>query len=215
MKVLIAASILSANLLKLGEEIEAVQKAGVDMLHLDIMDGHFVPNLSYGAEAVRAIKSIASVPLGVHLMIDNPGLYLEEFASAGATTVTVHVEACVHLHRVVRQIKGLGIKAGVALNPATPVESIQYLIGELDAVLVMSVDPGFGGQEFIPQMLQKISRARRLLGDGVDIMVDGGIKRENIRQIVQAGASILVVGTGIFTSSDYAETIKTLRGNTT
>lgn len=212
MKVLIAPSILSADFARLAEQVEAVQKAGADMLHLDIMDGHFVPNITFGPAVVGAIKSAATIPLDVHLMIENPERYVEDFVSVGADILTVHVEACPHLHKVIHQIKDLGIEAGVSLNPSTPVESIKYMVDDLDLVLVMSVNPGFSGQTFIPQALGKISRARELVGDGVNIQVDGGITSENAGRVVQAGANILVAGSSVFSASDYAEAIKALRG---
>jgi ribulose-phosphate 3-epimerase len=211
-KVLIAPSILSADFARLAEQVEAVQKAGADMLHLDIMDGHFVPNITFGPAVVGAIKSVATIPLDVHLMIENPERYVEDFVSVGADILTVHVEACPHLHKVIHQIKDLGIEAGVSLNPSTPVESIKYMVDDLDLVLVMSVNPGFSGQTFIPQALGKISRARELVGDGVNIQVDGGITSENAGRVVQAGANILVAGSSVFSASDYAEAIKALRG---
>jgi ribulose-phosphate 3-epimerase len=211
-KVLIAPSILSADFARLAEQVEAVQKAGADMLHLDIMDGHFVPNITFGPAVVGAIKSVATIPLDVHLMIENPERYVEDFVSVGADILTVHVEACPHLHKVIHQIKDFGIEAGVSLNPSTPVESIKYMVDDLDLVLVMSVNPGFSGQTFIPQALGKISRARELVGDGVNIQVDGGITSENAGRVVQAGANILVAGSSVFSASDYAEAIKALRG---
>ncbi len=212
MKVLIAPSILSADFARLAEEVEAVQKAGADMLHLDIMDGHFVPNITFGPAVVGAIKSSAAVPLDVHLMIEKPEDYVDDFVAVGADILTVHVEACPHLHKVIHQIKDLGVKAGAALNPSTPVEQIQYMAEDLDMVLVMSVNPGFSGQKFIPQALKKISRVRELVGGKVDIQVDGGITRDNALKVVRAGANILVAGSSVFGAPDYADAISVLRG---
>ena len=212
MKALIAPSILSADFARLAEEVEAVQAAGADMLHLDIMDGHFVPNISFGPAVVGSIKSVAQVPLDVHLMIENPESYVQDFFSVGADILTVHVEACLHLHKVVQQIKDLGAKAGVSLNPATPVESIKHVADDLDMVLVMSVNPGFSGQKFIPHALGKIFHTRELVGERVDIQVDGGITPENSKKAIEAGANILVAGSSVFSASDYAEAIKALRG---
>lgn len=215
MNVLIAPSILSADFSRLAEEVKAVQEAGADMLHLDIMDGHFVPNITFGPAVVAAIKSVAEVPLDVHLMIENPQTYIKDFFSAGADILTVHMEACTHLHSVIHQIKDTGIKAAVALNPSTPLENIEYVVEDLDMVLVMSVNPGFGGQKFIPQAMKKISRARKLVGDRIDVQVDGGITPENAAEVVRAGANILVAGSAVFSAPDYAERIRSLRGNVT
>ena len=212
MKALIAPSILSADFARLAEEVEAVQAAGADMLHLDIMDGHFVPNISFGPAVVGSIKSVAQVPLDVHLMIENPESYVQDFFSVGADILTVHVEACLHLHKVVQKIKDLGAKAGVSLNPATPVESIKHVADDLDMVLVMSVNPGFSGQKFIPHALGKIFHTRELVGERVDIQVDGGITPENSKKAIEAGANILVAGSSVFSASDYAKAIKALRG---
>jgi ribulose-phosphate 3-epimerase len=210
--VLIAPSILSADFARLAEEVEAVQKAGADMLHLDIMDGHFVPNITFGPAVVGAIKSVATIPLDVHLMIENPGDYIRDFASVGADILTVHAEAARHLHKVLAQIRDTGARAGVSLNPSTPVDHIGDIIGDLDMILVMSVNPGFSGQKFIPQALGKVSRARELGGSRVDIQVDGGITPENAGTVVDAGANILVAGSSVFSRPDYAEAIAALRG---
>lgn len=212
MNALIAPSILSADFARLAEEVKAVQEAGADMLHLDIMDGHFVPNITFGPAVVGSIKSVARVPLDVHLMIENPENYIEDFVSAGADMLTVHVEACLHLHKVIHQIKDLDVKAAVSLNPATPVETIKHVVSDLDMVLIMSVNPGFSGQKFIPQALGKVSQARELAGDNIDIQVDGGITRENAKGVVEAGANILVAGSSVFSAGDYAEAIRALRG---
>lgn len=212
MKVLIAPSILSADFSRLAVEVEAVQKAGADMLHLDIMDGHFVPNITFGPAIVGAIKSVAAIPLDVHLMIENPEDYVEDFVSVGTDILTIHVEACPHLHKVIHQIKDSGVKAGAALNPSTPIDPIKYMAEDLDMVLVMSVNPGFSGQKFIPQALKKIAHVRELVGAKVDIQVDGGVTRENAPKIIRAGANILVAGSSVFGASDYAEAIASLRG---
>ena len=212
MNVLIAPSILSANFCKLGEEVEAVQRAGADILHLDVIDGHFAPNITFGPAVVGAIKSVAKIPLDVHLMIENPSDYVEDFASVGADSITVHVESCPHLHRVIHQIRDLGVKAAASLNPSTPIENIRYMVDDLDMVLLMSVNPGFSGQKFIPQILKKIEHARELVGADLDIQVDGGVTRENAATIIGAGANILVAGSAVFSSSDYAEAIAALRG---
>ncbi len=213
MKVQIAPSILSANFARLADEVTAVEKAGADMLHLDIMDGHFVPNITFGPAVVAAIKSVSTVPLDVHLMIENPADYVEDFAKAGASIITVHVESCPHLHRVIHQIKDLGVKAGASLNPSTPADHVRYLIDDLDMVLVMSVNPGFSGQKFIPQILSKIRHTRELMNNAIDLQVDGGITRDNAAKVIEAGANILVAGSSVFSSPDYAAAISSLRGD--
>ncbi|GAB4341445.1 MAG: ribulose-phosphate 3-epimerase [Candidatus Abyssubacteria bacterium] len=212
MKVLIAPSILSADFARLAEEIKAVEEAGADMLHLDVMDGHFVPNITFGPAVVGAIKSVAQVPLDVHLMIENPGSYVEDFVSVGADILTVHAEACTHLHKTIYQIKESGVKVGVSLNPSTPVESLTYVKDDIDLVLVMSVNPGFGGQKFIPRSLEKIARVREVVNKKVDVQVDGGITPANAGKVVKAGANILVAGSSVFGAPNYADAIKALRG---
>ena len=212
MKVQIAPSILSANFSRLAEEVKKVEEAGADLLHLDIMDGHFVPNITFGPPVVGAIKSVASVPLDVHLMIENPADYIEDFANVGADIITVHVESCPHLHRVIHQIKDLGVKAGASLNPSTPVDNVRYLVDDLDMLLIMSVNPGFSGQKFIPQIMKKIVHAREMIGPAVDLQVDGGITKENAANVIQAGATILVAGSSVFSAADYAIAIRNLRG---
>lgn len=210
----IAPSLLSADFLRLGEEIKAAETAGADILHIDIMDGHFVPNITIGPAIVSAIRKITSLPLDVHLMIEDPDKFLGEFIKAGSDYITVHIEASVHLHRTVHLIKESGVKAGVSLNPATPVWSLEHILPDLDIVLLMSVNPGFGGQEFIPCILDKIRALKQIIiqrGFDALIEVDGGIKVENAKEIASAGADILVMGSGFFNSEDYGELMKTLR----
>lgn len=201
----IAPSILSADFSRLGEQVRESIQAGADYIHVDVMDGHFVPNMTLGPLVVSAIKPIAAaggVPLDVHLMIESPERLIPDFARAGADFLTVHVETCPHLHRTVQMIKELGVKAGVTLNPATPLVTLEEILPEVDQLLIMTVNPGFGGQTFVSNGLSRISRLRRMLQernlDHVDIEVDGGLKPENVAQVVQAGASVLVVGSAIF-----------------
>jgi len=210
----IAPSILSANFLKLGEEIKAAEVAGADMLHIDIMDGHFVPNITIGPFIVESIRKATSLPLDVHLMIEEPDKYLGDFIKAGADYLTVHYEASVHLHRTVQWVKESGVKAGVSLNPATPVWSLEHIIPDVDIVILMSVNPGFGGQGFIPQIIDKIKALKNFInGKGLStfIEVDGGVKLDNAKDIASAGADILVMGSAFFSSDDYGTTIKRLR----
>ncbi|WML27520.1 ribulose-phosphate 3-epimerase [Neobacillus sp. OS1-33] len=211
----IAPSILSADFSKLGEEIIAVEKGGADYIHVDVMDGHFVPNITIGPLIVEAIRPITKLPLDVHLMIENPDQYIGAFAKAGADYITVHVEACRHLHRTIQNIKSFGIKAGVVLNPATPVESIQHIIGDIDMVLLMSVNPGFGGQKFIPEILPKIKKVKEMAeqkGLDIEIEIDGGVNSETAKLCVEAGATVLVAGSAIYNQEDYAEAISLIRG---
>jgi ribulose-phosphate 3-epimerase len=212
----IAPSILSADFSRLGEDIQAVDQAGADYIHVDVMDGHFVPNITIGPLVVDALRKVTDKPLDVHLMIENPDLYIPEFARAGADIITVHQEAVPHLHRTVQLIKSLGKKAGVSLNPATPVETLDVILDELDLVLIMSVNPGFGGQSFIPSALDKIRALRRRImqrGLATELEVDGGVKIDNIGEVVAAGADVLVAGSAIFNTGDYAATIRALREN--
>jgi ribulose-phosphate 3-epimerase len=211
----IAPSILSADFAKLGEEINAVEKAGADYIHIDVMDGHFVPNITIGPLIVNAIRPITTLPLDVHLMIENPDQYIEAFAKAGADYITVHVEACRHLHRTIHYIKSFGVKAGVVLNPATPVETIQHIIADIDMVLLMSVNPGFGGQKFIPEVLPKIRKVKKMADDkGLDleIEIDGGVNPETAKMCIEAGANVLVAGSAIYNEDDYAKAISLIRG---
>jgi ribulose-phosphate 3-epimerase len=211
---LIAPSILSADFARLADEVAAVERAGADLLHVDVMDGHFVPNLTVGPPIVEALKKVTKLPLDVHLMITNADAFIQEFAEAGADYLTVHVEACPHLHRTIQSIKERGVKAGVTLNPATPIASLQEILPDVDLVLIMSVNPGFGGQKFIPSAINKVAAARAML-DGIHsralLEVDGGIKAENASQVVAAGATVLVAGSAIFSQRDYAGTIAALR----
>ena len=210
----LAPSILAADFLKLGEEIQAAEAAGADMLHIDIMDGHFVPNITIGPSIVQSIRKITSLPLDVHLMIEEPDKYLRDFIKAGADYLTVHYEASVHLHRTVQWIKERGIKAGVSLNPATPVWNLEHILPYTDLALLMSVNPGFGGQKFIPEVIEKIKILKKLLrekGLSTLIEVDGGVKIENALEIISAGADILVMGSAFFNSKDYGTVIKQFR----
>lgn len=212
----IAPSILSADFAHLADEIAAVEKAGADMVHVDVMDGHFVPNLTIGPPIVEAIRKVTKLPLDVHLMMTNPDDFIGEFAEAGADYLTVHVEACPHLHRTVQSIKEKGVKAGVTLNPATPLTSVEAILPDADLLLIMSVNPGFGGQRFIPGVLDKIRRARAMIrqsGRPILLEVDGGVKADNAGEIVNAGADILVAGSAIFEAPgrDYRRAIAQLR----
>ncbi|HSF68315.1 MAG TPA: ribulose-phosphate 3-epimerase [Nitrospiraceae bacterium] len=210
----IAPSILSADFARLADEVAAVEKAGADFLHIDVMDGHFVPNLTVGPPIVAALRKVTKLPLDVHLMITNADTYISEFAEAGADYLTVHVEACPHLHRTVQSIKEHNVKAGVTLNPATSLSTIEEILPDVDLVLIMSVNPGFGGQTFITSCLRKTVSARAMIdqsGSRALLEVDGGVKIENAAQVLDAGADVLVAGSAIFSSRDYAGTIAALR----
>ena len=218
MTVRIAPSILSADFAVLGAQIAAVERGGAALIHVDVMDGHFVPNLSIGVPVVRSIRKVATVPLDVHLMIEEPDRYLEAFVKAGAAMISVHVEVLPHLHRTLQAIKELGARAGVALNPSTPVGTLEEVAGMVDHVLVMSVNPGFGGQTFIPRSESKIQAVRALLnrqGNAAPIEVDGGIDASNVARIVEAGATILVAGTSIFGTGDPEQATRDLRAAAT
>jgi ribulose-phosphate 3-epimerase len=214
MKIQIAPSILSADFGRLAEEVRSVEMAGADVIHIDVMDGHFVPNITIGPMVVKALRSVTKLPLDVHLMIEFPDRYIEAFARAGASWLTVHVEACTHLHRTIQAIKAFGIKAGAVLNPATPPSILEYVLADLDLVLVMSVNPGFSGQHFISSSFDKIRHLRKLvagLDHYVPIEVDGGVNSQTIKAVVSAGADICVAGSAIFGSRDYAATIEKLK----
>lgn len=210
----IAPSILSADFARLADEIARVERGGADLLHIDVMDGHFVPNLTVGPPVVEALRKVTKLPLDVHLMMTNPDAFVAEFAEAGADYLTVHVETCPHLHRTVQSIKERGVKAGVSVNPATPIGLLEEIARDADLILIMSVNPGFGGQQFIPSSLQKIAQARQLIDrvkSQAALEVDGGVKPDNAGQIIQAGADILVSGSAIFCATDYGAVIAALR----
>lgn len=212
----IAPSILSADLARLGEQVQAAEAAGADYIHVDVMDGRFVPTMTFGPPIVRSLRPITRLPIDVHLMMEMPERQIAAFAEAGADILTVHVETCPHLHRTVEQIKGLGVRAGVTLNPATPLISLEEILPEIDMVLVMSVNPGFGGQAYLPASSAKIARLRRMLDNRglshVDVEVDGGVKADNAADIVAAGANVLVLGTAVFNhDATVGENITRLR----
>jgi ribulose-phosphate 3-epimerase len=212
----IAPSILSADFARLGEEVAAIAAGGADYVHVDVMDGHFVPNITIGPLVVEALRPVTDLPLDVHLMIERPDQYIPAFAEAGADIITVHYEATAHLHRTVQLIHSLGKKAGVSINPATPVSCLDVILDELDLVLVMTVNPGFGGQAFIPACLPKIEALRQQIdrrGCAVELEVDGGVKLDNIARIAAAGANVMVAGSAVFGAPDYAATIAALRAN--
>jgi ribulose-phosphate 3-epimerase len=211
----IAPSILSADFSALGEEIRRVERAGADLIHIDVMDGHFVPNLTFGPPVIAAVRAVTKLPFDVHLMIDNPQEMLESFIDAGADIVTVHAETAPHLHRLLQAIRQRGLKAGVSLNPSTPLAAVEEVLDAVDMVLVMSVNPGFGGQKFIPATVDKISRLRAMITErklAVDIEVDGGIVPATACQVVAAGANILVAGSAVYGAADMAAAIREIRG---
>jgi ribulose-phosphate 3-epimerase len=213
-KIRVAPSILSADFAALGRAIAAVEDGGADLIHVDVMDGHFVPNITIGPPVVKAVKRVARVPLDVHLMISDPDHYAECFVEAGADMLSVHVEVLPHLHRTIGLIKSLGVKAGVVLNPSTPVTALEEIAGDVDFVLVMSVNPGFGGQKFIPKSVQKVATIRSLLdraGNSAPIEIDGGIDLSNVARVVDAGVEIVVAGSAIFNTADPAAATRALK----
>ena len=210
----IAPSILSADFSRLGEEVIAAEKAGADLVHVDVMDGHFVPNITIGPLVVTSVKKVASIPLDVHLMIEDPDKYVRDFADSGADIITVHQEASVHLHRTIQNIKEGGVKTAVSINPATPVSSIELILPYVEMVLIMSVNPGFGGQKFIPEALTKIRQLRDIIHKNnyrTEIEVDGGVHIDNVAEVVRAGADIVVMGSAFYNSENYDETVRIVR----
>lgn len=211
-----APSILSADFARLLEDVKKVERAGCEYLHIDVMDGHFVPNITLGPAIVKSLRKDVNMVFDAHLMIENPDNYIKDFVDAGCDMIVVHEEACTHLHRTIQNIKSFNIKAGVALNPATPIENIKYILNDIDMVLIMTVNPGFGGQSFIGTMIDKIKELKALIdekGLDVDIQVDGGIKPSNVSEVVKAGANVIVAGSAIFNSNDIEATVKEFRLN--
>ena len=210
----IAPSILAANFSKLGEEIKEVEEAGADLIHIDVMDGHFVPNITMGPLIVEAVRPITNLPLDVHLMIENPDLYIEQFVKAGADYITVHVEACPHLHRTLQLINAYDVKSGVVLNPHTPVESILHVLDQVDMVLFMTVNPGFGGQKFIDTVLPKVKQLSTIIKErdlAIDIQIDSGVDEKTIGPCVEAGANILVAGSAVFGKADRKAALQAIK----
>jgi len=210
----LAPSILSADFSRLGDEIKAVEEAGADYIHIDVMDGHFVPNITIGPLVVEAIKNVTKLPLDVHLMISNPDKYIKDFIKAGSNILSVHAETCPHLQRTINHIRELGIKPAVVLNPSTSLSTLEYILEEVDMVLLMTVNPGFGGQKFISSMIPKIKKLRKLIDEKhlpVELEVDGGINLDNISKVVKAGADVIVAGSAVFKSKDCKETVMQLK----
>lgn len=211
-----APSILSADFARLLEDVKKVERAGCEYLHIDVMDGHFVPNITLGPAIIKSLRKDVNMVFDAHLMIENPDNYIKDFVDAGCDMIVVHEEACTHLHRTIQNIKSFNVKAGVALNPATPIENIKYILNDIDMVLIMTVNPGFGGQSFIGTMVDKIKELKTLIdekGLDVDIQVDGGIKPSNVSEVVKAGANVIVAGSAIFNSDDIEATVKEFRLN--
>ena len=210
----IAPSILAADFAKLGQEVKEVEAAGAELIHIDVMDGHFVPNISFGAIALEAIRPLSTLPMDVHLMIENPDQYIEQFAKAGADYITVHVEACRHLHRTIQLIRSFGVKPGVVLNPHTPIETIQHILEDVDMVLFMTVNPGFGGQKFIESVVPKVEALSEIIkerGLNIEIEIDGGINAETIVPCAKAGATIFVAGSAIYSKEDRAQALQEIK----
>jgi len=210
----IAPSILAANFSKLGEEVLEVEKAGAELIHIDVMDGHFVPNITMGPIVVEALRPLTKLPLDVHLMIENADQYIESFAKAGADYITVHVEACPHLHRTIQLIRSFGVKPGVVLNPHTPIETIQHVLEDIDMVLFMTVNPGFGGQKFIHSVIPKVKQLSNIIKErnlSIEIEIDGGINEETIKPCVEAGATILVAGSAIYNAPNKAKALQAIK----
>ncbi|WP_277584123.1 ribulose-phosphate 3-epimerase [Psychrobacillus antarcticus] len=210
----IAPSILAANFSKLGEEVIEVEKAGAELIHIDVMDGHFVPNITMGPIVVEALRPLTKLPLDVHLMIENADQYIESFATAGADYITVHVEACPHLHRTIQLIRSFGVKPGVVLNPHTPIETIQHVLEDIDMVLFMTVNPGFGGQKFIHSVVPKVKQLSDIIKQrnlSIEIEIDGGINEETIKPCVEAGATIFVAGSAIYNAPDKAKALQAIK----
>ena len=215
----LAPSILSADFVRLAEEVTVMEAGGADYLHVDVMDGHFVPNITIGPPVVAALKAVSEVPLDCHLMISDPDAYIPAFAEAGASVITVHVEAALHLYRTVQTIRNLGVKPGVTLNPATPLSALEEILPHVDLVLLMSVEPGFGGQSFIPSLYRRARRLREMLQEAGNpdclIEADGGVKLENVREVFEAGVDVIVSGSGVFGTDDPAETMREMRRRAT
>lgn len=212
----LAPSILSADFARLLEDVKKVEKAGCEYLHIDVMDGHFVPNITIGPLVVKSLRKDVNMVFDTHLMIENPDNYIKDFVDAGSDIIVVHQEACKHLHRTIQNIKSYGVKAGVSLNPATPIESIKHVLNEIDMVLIMTVNPGFGGQSFIEDMIPKIKELKALIdekGLNIDIQVDGGIKPDNVKKVVEAGANVVVAGSAIFNENGIDKNVALFREN--
>ncbi|MER1988386.1 ribulose-phosphate 3-epimerase [Solibacillus isronensis] len=210
----IAPSILAADFAKLGQEVKEVEAAGAELIHIDVMDGHFVPNISFGAIALEAIRPLSTLPMDVHLMIENPDQYIEQFAKAGADYITVHVEACRHLHRTIQLIRSYGVKPGVVLNPHTPIETIQHILEDVDMVLFMTVNPGFGGQKFIESVVPKVEALSKIIkerGLNIEIEIDGGINAETIVPCAKAGATVFVAGSAIYSKENRAQALQEIK----